>query len=45
MLSTVEQEAGPIVVADSPPGVGPLECGDNVRCSIDRLGTMLLEVK
>jgi 2,4-didehydro-3-deoxy-L-rhamnonate hydrolase len=36
---------GDLVMTGTPPGVGPLACGDSVRCSIDRLGTMRVAVK
>jgi 2-keto-4-pentenoate hydratase/2-oxohepta-3-ene-1,7-dioic acid hydratase in catechol pathway len=38
-------QPGDLLMTGTPPGVGPLECGDILRCSIDRLGTMLVEVK
>jgi 2,4-didehydro-3-deoxy-L-rhamnonate hydrolase len=38
-------QPGDILMTGTPPGVGPLERGDVVRCSIDRLGTMRVEVR
>lgn len=38
-------QPGDLLMTGTPPGVGPLESGDIVRCSIDQLGTMLVEVK
>jgi 2-keto-4-pentenoate hydratase/2-oxohepta-3-ene-1,7-dioic acid hydratase in catechol pathway len=38
-------QPGDILMTGTPPGVGPLERGDVVRCSIDRLGTMRAEVR
>jgi 2-keto-4-pentenoate hydratase/2-oxohepta-3-ene-1,7-dioic acid hydratase in catechol pathway len=38
-------QPGDIVMTGTPPGVGPLECGDVVRCSIDRLGALRVEVR
>jgi 2-keto-4-pentenoate hydratase/2-oxohepta-3-ene-1,7-dioic acid hydratase in catechol pathway len=37
-------QPGDVFMTGTPPGVGPLERGDVVRCSIDRLGTMRVEV-
>jgi 2-keto-4-pentenoate hydratase/2-oxohepta-3-ene-1,7-dioic acid hydratase in catechol pathway len=38
-------QPGDILMTGTPPGVGPLERGDVVRCSIDRLGTLRVEVR
>jgi 2-keto-4-pentenoate hydratase/2-oxohepta-3-ene-1,7-dioic acid hydratase in catechol pathway len=38
-------QPGDILMTGTPPGVGPLERGDVVRCSIERLGTMNVEVR
>lgn len=38
-------QPGDILMTGTPPGVGPLERGDDVRCSIDRLGTLRVEVR
>lgn len=38
-------QPGDVLMTGTPPGVGPLQRGDVVRCSIDRLGTMLVEVR
>ncbi len=38
-------QPGDLLMTGTPPGVGPLASGDTVRCSIDRLGTMRVEVK
>jgi 2-keto-4-pentenoate hydratase/2-oxohepta-3-ene-1,7-dioic acid hydratase in catechol pathway len=38
-------QPGDILMTGTPPGVGPLECGDVVRCRIDRLGTLRVEVR
>jgi len=41
----VTLQPGDLVMTGTPPGVGPLERGDVVRCCIERLGTMLVEVR
>ena len=38
-------QPGDILMTGTPPGVGPLERGDIVRCSIGRLGTLRVEVR
>lgn len=38
-------QPGDILMSGTPPGVGPLERGDVVRCRIDRLGTLRVEVR
>lgn len=38
-------QPGDLVMTGTPPGAGPLERGDVVRCSIERLGTMHVEVR
>ena len=38
-------QPGDIVMTGTPPGVGPLERGDVVRCSIDRLGALRVDVR
>ncbi len=38
-------QPGDILMTGTPPGVGPLGRGDVVRCSIDRLGTLRVEVR
>jgi protein involved in polysaccharide export with SLBB domain len=38
-------QPGDLLLTGTPPGVGPLAPGDTVRCAIDGLGTMRVEVK
>jgi 2-keto-4-pentenoate hydratase/2-oxohepta-3-ene-1,7-dioic acid hydratase in catechol pathway len=38
-------QPGDVLMTGTPPGVGPLERGDVVRCSIDRLGILHVEVR
>lgn len=38
-------QPGDLLMTGTPPGVGPLEPGDAVRCSIEGLGTMDVEVR
>jgi 2-keto-4-pentenoate hydratase/2-oxohepta-3-ene-1,7-dioic acid hydratase in catechol pathway len=38
-------QPGDILMTGTPPGVGALERGDVVRCSIERLGTLRVEVR
>jgi 2-keto-4-pentenoate hydratase/2-oxohepta-3-ene-1,7-dioic acid hydratase in catechol pathway len=38
-------DPGDLVMTGTPPGVGPLECGDVVRCSVERLGTMVVKIR
>jgi len=37
-------EPGDVIMTGTPPGVGPLERGDTVRCAIERIGAMTVEV-
>ena len=38
-------QPGDILMTGTPPGVGPLERGDVVRCSVDRLGTLRVAIR
>jgi 2-keto-4-pentenoate hydratase/2-oxohepta-3-ene-1,7-dioic acid hydratase in catechol pathway len=38
-------QPGDILMSGTPPGVGPLYRGDVVRCSVERLGTLRVEVR